>query len=60
MVAAFSEGLDETGFSEDRNVAIEFRWGRRFRSVWITAARAEVVGALVRWDIDAWGLIVLG
>ena len=26
MVAAFRQGLKESGYVEDRNVAIEFRW----------------------------------
>jgi putative tryptophan/tyrosine transport system substrate-binding protein len=38
MVAAFRQGLKESGYVEDRNVAIEFRWGG-----------AELTGYLQCW-----------
>ena len=31
MVAAFLQGLSESGFVEDRNVAIEYRWAENRR-----------------------------
>ena len=42
LVAAFKEGLNEAGFVEGQNVAIEYRWAEG-RSDWVPAMAADLV-----------------
>jgi putative ABC transport system substrate-binding protein len=46
LVAAFRQGLNETGYSEGQNVAIEFRWAEG-QSVKLPAMAADLVGRQV-------------
>src|SRR4051812_33164061 len=46
LVAAFHQGLNESGYSEGRNVAIEFRWADGHNNR-LPALAAELVGRKV-------------
>jgi putative ABC transport system substrate-binding protein len=47
MVAAFLQGLSESGFVEGRNVAIEYRWAENQ-----TDRLPAMAAALVRRGVD--------
>jgi putative tryptophan/tyrosine transport system substrate-binding protein len=47
MLAAFRKGLSETGFTEGRNVTIEFRWGLDSRD-----RQTEAAAEMVRRKVD--------
>src|SRR5215472_8141254 len=48
VAAAFHKGLNETGYSEGRNVAIEFRWAQND-----TARLLDLAADLVRWQVSS-------
>jgi len=58
FVAAFNQGLNETGYVEDQNVAIEYRWaeGRYDR---LSALAADLVGRKVDVIVTSGGPVAL-
>ena len=63
LVAAFRKGLNETGFVENQNVAIEFRWAFHSRRVQLAvlAARYRIPVILPQREfVEAGGLMSYG
>ena len=56
FVAAFRQGLKETGYEEDRNVAIEFRWAEGQGSR-LPALAAELAGRSVSAIVPSVGIV---